>query len=125
MSLLPLPSAVASTFAGVVPVHRLLPLHAVLVGTSGTVSLNANPGQLPGGATLQQLANGIGGWALILALVALVVGAAVWALGAHTQNYQQSFVGRRAVLVSGLAALLVGAAPVLINFFFHAGLNVH
>src|SRR5580704_5378476 len=85
MSLLPLPSAVASTFAGVVPVHRLLPLHAVLVGTSGTVSLNANPGQLPGGATLQQLANGIGGWALILALVALVVGAAVWALGAHTQ----------------------------------------
>jgi len=54
--------------------------HAVLVGTSGTVSLNANPGQLPGGATLQQLTNGIGGWALILALVALVVGAAVWAL---------------------------------------------
>jgi hypothetical protein len=104
--------------------HAVL-VGAVLVGTSGTVSLNANPGQLPGGATLQQLTNGIGGWALILALVALVVGAAVWALGAHTQNYQQSFVGRRAVLVSGLAALLVGAAPVLINFFFHAGLNVH
>jgi hypothetical protein len=34
-------------------------------------------------------------------------------------------VGRRAVLVSGLAALLIGAAPTLINFFFGAGTNLH
>ncbi|MGH9087003.1 MAG: DUF6112 family protein [Acidimicrobiales bacterium] len=89
------------------------------------VSLHATPGQLPGGATLQSLTNGIGGWALILSLVGLIVGAALWALGAHSQNFQQSFVGRRAVLVSGVAALLIGAAPALINFFFHAGLAVH
>ena len=36
------------------------------------VTLNPDPAQLPGGGTLQQLANGIGGWALILALVGLV-----------------------------------------------------
>jgi Family of unknown function (DUF6112) len=89
------------------------------------VSLNPDTSALPGGGTLQQLTNGIGGWALILALVGLVVGAAVWALGAHSQNYQQSFVGRRAVLVSGAAALLIGAAPALINFFFHAGTGLH
>jgi hypothetical protein len=29
------------------------------------------------------------------------------------------------VLVSGLAALLIGAAPPVINFFFHAGANLH
>jgi hypothetical protein len=29
------------------------------------------------------------------------------------------------VLVSGLAALLIGAAPALINFFFPTGLSVH
>ena len=49
-----------------------------------SVTLNPDPSQLPGGGTLQQLANGIGGWALILALVGLVIGAAAWALGAHT-----------------------------------------
>ena len=46
--------------------------------------------------------NGLDGWALALSLVGLVVGAAAWALGSHGQNYQQSFVGRRAVLISGL-----------------------
>ena len=89
------------------------------------VTLNPSTGSLPGGATLQSLVNGLGGWALILSLAALVIGAAAWALGAHSQNYQQSFVGRRAVLVSGLAALLIGAAPTLINFFFHAGTGLH
>jgi hypothetical protein len=89
------------------------------------VTLNPQPTQLPGGSALQNLTNGLGGWALILSLVGLLIGAASWALGAHTQNYQQSFFGRRAVLVSGLAALLIGAAPALINFFFHTGLSVH
>jgi hypothetical protein len=43
----------------------------------------------------------------------------------HSQNYHQSFAGRRAVLVAGLAALLIGAAPTLINFFFGAGTGLH
>lgn len=89
------------------------------------VTLTPDPGNLPGGSVLQTLANGLGGWALIAALAGLVVGAALWALGAHAQNYQQSFVGRRTVLVSAVAALLVGAAPALVNFFFHAGQTVH
>lgn len=89
------------------------------------VTLTPDPGNLPGGSVLQTLANGLGGWALIAALAGLVVGAALWALGAHAQNYQQSFVGRRTVLVSALAALLVGASPALVNFFFHTGQTVH
>jgi hypothetical protein len=90
-----------------------------------TVTLNPDPGNLPGGAVLQNLTDGLGGWALIFALVGLVIGAAAWALGAHSQNYHQSFNGRRTVLVSALAALLIGAAPAIVNFFFHAGLGVH
>jgi len=89
------------------------------------VTLIPNPGNLPGGEVLQQLTNGLGGWALIGALVALVIGAAAWALGSHAQNYQQSMTGRKTVLVAGLAALLIGAAPAIINFFFHAGQGVH
>jgi hypothetical protein len=84
-----------------------------------------DPTQLVGGGTLQQLTDGIGGWALILSLVGLLVGAAAWALGSHAQNYQQAFIGRRTVLVSGLAALLIGAAPVLIGFFYKTGTGLH
>lgn len=89
------------------------------------VTLDPTAGGLPGGSVLQSLTNGLGSWALIATLAGLVVGAGLWALGAHAQNYQQSYVGRRTVLVSGLAALLVGAGPGLVNFFFHAGTNVH
>ncbi len=87
--------------------------------------MHPDPTQLPGGSVLQNLMDGLQGWALALALVGLVIGAAAWALGSHGQNYQQSFVGRRAVLISGLAALLIGAGPGIVNFFFNAGQGVH
>lgn len=89
------------------------------------VTLTPDPSALPGSSTLQSLVNGLAGWALILTLAALVIGAVLWAFGSHSQNYQQSMAGRRAVLVSGVAALLVGAAPTLINFFFHTGQSLH
>jgi MFS family permease len=89
------------------------------------VTLTPDTSALPGGQVLQNLMNGLGGWALVLALAGLVIGAAAWALGSHGQNYQQSYVGRRAVLISGLAALLIGAGPAIVNFFFHAGQGVH
>ena len=92
--------------------------------TVADVSLNPSPGDLPGSSVLQSLTNGIGAWALVAALIGLVIGAAAWALGAHSNNFQQSYVGRRTVLVSGLAALVIGAGPGIINFFFHAGLSV-
>jgi hypothetical protein len=94
-------------------------------GSSGGVSLDPSLTALPGGGTLQSLVNGLGAWALIAALVGLVIGAAAWALGVHAQNFQQSMVGRRAVLVSGLAALLIGAAPTIVNFFFGQGATLH
>ena len=95
--------------------------HVRLLG----VAMTPDPSQLPGGQVLQQLTDGLGGWALALSLVGLLVGAAAWALGAHSQNYQQSYSGRKAVLVSGFAALLIGAGPAIVNFFFAAGQGVH
>lgn len=85
------------------------------------VTMSPDPNALPGIAELKTLTDGLGAWALGLALAALLVGAALWAVGAHAQNFQQSLVGRRAVLIAGLAALLIGAAPELVNFFFSAG----
>jgi MFS family permease len=98
---------------------------AYLADASSGVSLKPSMSALPGGGTLQSLVNGLGAWALIAALVGLVIGAAAWALGVHSQNFQQSMVGRRAVLVSGLAALLIGAAPTVVNFFWNQGANLH
>ncbi len=95
-----------------------------VVARLADVTLNPDPTQLPGGAALQSITDGIGGWALILSLVGLVIGAAAWALGALSQNYQQSFVGRRTVLISGLAALLIGVGPELINFFYNTGHSI-
>jgi hypothetical protein len=89
------------------------------------VSLNPSAGGLPGSGTLQDLINGIGFWGLLAALAGLIIGAATWALGAHTNNYQNATTGRRAVLISAAAALVIGAAPSLLNFLFDAGKSLH
>lgn len=89
------------------------------------VNLSPSVSSLPGGAALQSITNGIAGWALIGSLAALLLGAALWAIGSHTQNMHQSAQGRRAVITSLGAAILIGAAPNLINFFFKTGLSVH
>ncbi|MGH9305761.1 MAG: DUF6112 family protein [Acidimicrobiales bacterium] len=85
---------------------------------------NLDVHNLPGAAALQSITNDLGGWGLGLALIGLLIGAAAWALGAHSQNYQQSLTGRKAVLVSGVAALVIGAAPTIVTYFFHAGQTV-
>ena len=89
------------------------------------VTLTPSTTALPGSAALQQLTDGIAAWALIGALIALLLGAALWAVGSHSQNMHQSSQGRRAVVTSLVAAVLIGAAPALINFFFKTGLGVH
>jgi hypothetical protein len=95
------------------------------VVAAATLSLDPSDSDLPGGSVIQQFANGIGWWGLVAALVGLVIGAATWALGAHTNNYQHASSGRRAVLVSGVAALVIGAAPAVLNFLFSSGQAVH
>ncbi len=99
------------------------PLVARLVGD--VVTLDPSSTALPGHSTIEQLTNGIGWWALVASLVGLVVGAAAWAVGSHGNNYQYASTGRRAVLVSGAAALVIGAAPTVVNFLFEAGRGMH
>ena len=76
---------------------------------------------LPGSNVLQQLVNGAAAWALVIAMLGAFVGAGLWALAAHTHNHQYAARGRMAALVSGASALIVGAAPGLVNFFSHLG----
>lgn len=95
--------------------------YLVVTSVLASVSLKPDPTQIPGSNVLQNLANGIGGWALIAAMIGVVIGAIMWAFGHYSQNYQQAYNGRRGVLVSGLAAILIGGAPEIINFLLHQG----
>ena len=89
------------------------------------VHMTPNPNKLPGYGELVDLTNGIGGWALIAAMLGIVIGAVMWAFGHYSQNYQQAYNGRRGVLVSALAALLIGGAPQIINTLVHQGGTIH
>lgn len=94
-----------------------------LAGAGAAITLKPSASSLIGSGTLQHLVNGVGWWALLACLAGLVIGAATWALGAHANNYQHASTGRRAVLVSGAAALVIGAAGPLLNFLFTQGQN--
>ncbi|WP_217913070.1 DUF6112 family protein [Miltoncostaea marina] len=85
------------------------------------VQATPDPNGLPGQEKLQQLLNGLYSWSLIIALAALVIAALVWALGAHQNHYAAAASGKRGVLVAALAALLIGMAPAIVNFFYALG----
>lgn len=88
---------------------------------TAAVSAHPNPTGLPGSNVLQQLVNGAEAWALAIALLGAFVGAALWAVASHSHNHQYAARGRMAALVSGAAALVIGAGPGLVNFFQHLG----
>jgi Mn2+/Fe2+ NRAMP family transporter len=89
----------------------------LVLGVTATPNLT----DLPGSNVLQQLVNGAEAWALAIALIGAFVGAAVWAVASHSHNHQYAGRGRMAALISAAAALVVGAAPGLVNFFQHLG----
>jgi MFS family permease len=97
---------------------------AVLAGGPVGPTLQPNAAGLPGAPTLQRLADGIGGWALIASMLGIVIGAVLWAFGHYSQNYQQAYNGRRGVMVSALAAVLIGGAPHIIGFFLGQGTGI-
>jgi len=85
------------------------------------VSASPNPSALPGSNVLQQIVNGAEAWALAIAVLGAFVGAALWAVASHTNNHHYAARGRMAALISGASALIVGAAPGLVNFFERLG----
>jgi hypothetical protein len=92
-------------------------VNTYLADVSATPNLNG----LPGSNILQQLVNGAEAWALAIALLGAFVGAGMWAIASHGHNHQHASRGRMAALVSSASALVIGAAPGLVNFFAHLG----
>jgi hypothetical protein len=96
-----------------------------IVIAAGGIGGTPDPNGLPGSPALEQLVNGLAFWGLLAALAGLVISASVWALSAHSGNYQHAALGRRGTLVAAAAAFLVGAAPAIVAFFQNLGGTVH
>lgn len=78
--------------------------------------VNVNQGGLPGMTQLQNMAGGLMFGALILCVVGVIVGAALWAVGSNSSNHQAASRGKTGVMVSTGAAILVGAANFLVSW---------
>ncbi len=94
---------------------------SIAVSSPAAVAAHPSLTSLPGSNVLQQLVNGAEAWALAIALLGAFIGAALWAVASHTHNSHYAARGRMAALISAASALIVGAAPGLVNFFQHLG----
>ena len=65
--------------------------------------------------------NGIVFYMLLLTIVGVVLSAGLWAVGSFSNNYTQSINGKKGFLICVAAALAIGAAYVLIGYFFAQG----
>ncbi len=95
------------------------PVAALIAVTN--VKVNPKAGGLPGSGVLQNMIDGLAFWALLGCVAGMIVGAVVWALASHSNNHHYSANGRSGLLVSAIAALVIGAAAALVNFFAEAG----
>lgn len=96
--------------------------NAMLVPLDITISPNSDG--LPG---IQQLRSVVGASmtiGLILAVLALIISAVVWALGANSSNPHLAGRGKLGVLVALGAAIVCGASVTLVNFFWNVGQQV-
>jgi hypothetical protein len=59
--------------------------------------------------------NFIYGGSLLVATAAFVIGAAQWALSNHGNNVMWAQRGRSTAILGGASALLIGAAPAIVN----------
>ena len=88
------------------------------------IDISPNSDGLPG---IQQLRSVVGASmtiGLILAVLALIISAIVWALGANSSNPHLAGRGKLGVLVALGAAIVCGASVTLVNFFWNVGQQV-
>lgn len=81
-------------------------------------------GGLPGLSVLKQVIGSVNLFGITAAVGALAVSAAVWAWGHHSGGHQAEANGKKGVLISAGAALLLGGANSIVAFFSALGTQV-
>jgi Family of unknown function (DUF6112) len=83
--------------------------------------VSPNSTGLPGISSLSNIVGALITIGLIACVAGLVIAAIVWALGTHSSNPYLAGRGKSGVLVALVAAILIGGANVLIDFFVTTG----
>ncbi|GAB3077605.1 hypothetical protein GCM10027053_47590 [Intrasporangium mesophilum] len=86
--------------------------------------VSPNTDGLPGIAALERIVGGLLTIGLVAAVAGVALSAIAWAIGSHSSNPHVAGRGKTGVLVSVAAAMLIGAANALVNFFHAAGAAV-
>lgn len=88
------------------------------------INISPNSNGLPGIGQLRTIVGATMTVGLILSVLALIVSAIVWALGANSSNPHMAGRGKVGVLIGLGAAIITGAAVALVNFFWNVGQTV-
>jgi hypothetical protein len=90
---------------------------------SADIHVDPNNNGLPGVNAALRIVGALLTFGLIAAVAGIAMGAIVWAVGSHTSNPHHASRGKAGVLVSAAAAVLVGSAVTIVNFFSHTNLG--
>src|SRR5690625_7926118 len=95
-------------------------IHRVL-RSSTVIDIDPNSSGLPGIEQLRTIVGAVMTVGLILAVLAPIVSAILWAYGSNASNPHLAGRGKLGVLISCGAAVVCGAAVTLVNFCWSVG----
>lgn len=104
------------------PDPTLLTLAAMLLPAQ--VDITPNDSGLPGIAQLRTIVGAVMTIGLVLAVLALIISAIVWAVGANSSNPHLASRGKTGVLIACAAAIICGGAVAFVNFFWAIGQTI-
>jgi hypothetical protein len=81
------------------------------------LSISPNAGGLPGTSQVERVISGLMFWGLFACVAGVIIGGAVWAVSSHGGNHHYAQRGKASFLISAVAAAVIAAAPVVVNFF--------
>ncbi|WP_051036155.1 DUF6112 family protein [Saccharomonospora glauca] len=88
------------------------------------IDIDPNSSGLPGIEQLRTIVGAVMTVGLVLAVLALIISAVVWAYGSNSSNPHLAGRGKTGLLISCGAAVVCGASVALINFFWGVGQQV-
>lgn len=88
---------------------------------AAAVNISPNTTGLPGISSLKTIVGALLTVGLIAALAGIVISALIWSIGHHSHNPAVAARAKTGVIVSIVAAILIGGANELVNFFVQAG----
>jgi hypothetical protein len=86
-----------------------------------TIDVQPNTTGLPGIQALTHMVGALLTFGLLAAVAGVAISAITWAIGSNSSNPHVAMRGKNGVLIAGAAAMLIGGANTLVNFFTGAG----